>query len=78
MPRTTFFVNVIHQILRLALLLAITGAAAAVAGTASERLDIDRSGTLKRTELRSHVRKLACFVWFAFSSGFQNDGQSRA
>jgi len=49
MPRTTFFVNVIHQILRLALLLAITGAAAAVAGTASERLEIDKNGTLKKT-----------------------------
>src|SRR5262245_47626670 len=56
MPRTKFFVNVIHQILRLALLLTITGAAAAVAVTASERLDIDKNGTFKRAELRSHVR----------------------
>src|SRR6266545_3148295 len=56
MPRTTFFVNVIHQILRLALPLTITGAAAAVAVTASERLNIDKNGALKRAELRSHVR----------------------
>src|SRR5262245_58646268 len=56
MPRTKFFVNVIYPILCLALLLTTTIAAAALADTAGERLDIDRSCTLKRTEFRSHVQ----------------------